>query len=84
LTLHYGIAVAQADAFRDELQVARARYGRQQFEDQVRLEVADAYVAMQLRLGILRRPQVKAASFSNNPSSGRTGLFSRTGDELSS
>jgi outer membrane protein TolC len=39
--------VAQADAVRDELQVRQTQVRRQQFEDQVRLEVADAYVAMQ-------------------------------------
>jgi outer membrane protein TolC len=39
--------VAQADALRDELQVRQTQARRQQFEDQVRLEVADAYVAMQ-------------------------------------
>jgi outer membrane protein len=39
--------VALADAFRDELQVRQTQIRRQQFEDQVRLEVADAYVAMQ-------------------------------------
>jgi outer membrane protein len=39
--------VAQADAVRDELQVRQSQLRRQQFEDQVRLEVADAYVAMQ-------------------------------------
>jgi outer membrane protein TolC len=39
--------VAQADAVRDELQVRQSQVRRQQFEDQVRLEVADAYVTMQ-------------------------------------
>jgi outer membrane protein len=39
--------VAQADAVRDELQVRQTQARRQQFEDQVRLEVADSYVAMQ-------------------------------------
>jgi outer membrane protein len=39
--------VAQADAVRDELQVRQTQVRRQQFEDQVRLEVADAYVAAQ-------------------------------------
>jgi outer membrane protein len=39
--------VAQADAVRDELQVRQTQLRRQQFEDQVRLEVADAYVALQ-------------------------------------
>jgi outer membrane protein len=38
--------VAQADAVRDELQVRQSQLRRQQFEDQVRLEVADAYVAV--------------------------------------
>ncbi len=38
--------VAQADAVRDELQVRQSQLRRQQFEDQVRLEVADAYVAL--------------------------------------
>ena len=36
--------VAQADAARDELQVRQAQVRRQQLEDQVRLEVADAEV----------------------------------------
>lgn len=36
--------VAQADAVRDELQVRQAQVRRQQLEDQVRLEVADAEV----------------------------------------
>jgi outer membrane protein len=39
--------VAQADAVRDELQVRQTQIRRQQLEDQVRLEVADAYVAVQ-------------------------------------
>ncbi|HVN22065.1 MAG TPA: TolC family protein [Bryobacteraceae bacterium] len=39
--------VAQSDAVRDELQLRQTQIRRQQFEDQVRLEVADAYVAMQ-------------------------------------
>jgi outer membrane protein TolC len=39
--------VAQADAVRDELQLRQTEVRRQQFEDQIRLEVADAYVAMQ-------------------------------------
>jgi outer membrane protein len=39
--------VAQADAVRDELQLRQTKVRRQQFEDQVRLEVADAYVAVQ-------------------------------------
>jgi outer membrane protein len=39
--------VAQSDAVRDELLVRQTQVRRQQFEDQVRLEVADAYVAMQ-------------------------------------
>ncbi|HXA65826.1 MAG TPA: TolC family protein, partial [Bryobacteraceae bacterium] len=47
LTLPLRNRVAQADAVRDELQVRQSQLRRQQFEDQVRLEVADAYVAMQ-------------------------------------
>jgi len=47
LTLPLRNRVAQADAVRDELQVRQSQVRRQQFEDQVRLEVADAYVAMQ-------------------------------------
>jgi outer membrane protein len=47
LTLPLRNRVAQADAVRDELQVRQTQVRRQQFEDQVRLEVADAYVAMQ-------------------------------------
>jgi hypothetical protein len=39
--------VAQADAVRDQLQVRQNQVRRQQFEDQVRLEVAGAYVATQ-------------------------------------
>jgi outer membrane protein len=39
--------VAQADAVRDQLQVRQAEVRRQQLEDQVRLEVADAEVALQ-------------------------------------
>lgn len=39
--------VAQADAVRDEMQVRQTQIRRQQLEDQVRLEVADAYVALQ-------------------------------------
>jgi outer membrane protein TolC len=39
--------VAQADAVRDELQVRQTQIRRQQLEDQVRLEVADASVALQ-------------------------------------
>jgi outer membrane protein len=46
LTLPLRNRVAQADAVRDELQVRQTQVRRQQFEDQVRLEVADAYVAM--------------------------------------
>ena len=38
--------VAQADAVRDEMQVRQTQVRRQQLEDQVRLEVADAYVAL--------------------------------------
>src|SRR5258707_15447620 len=39
--------VAQADAVRDELQLRECQVRRQQLEDQVRLEVADAQVSMQ-------------------------------------
>jgi outer membrane protein len=46
LTLPLRNRVAQADAVRDELQLRQTQMRRQQFEDQVRLEVADAYVAM--------------------------------------
>jgi outer membrane protein len=46
LTLPLRNRVAQADAVRDELQVRQSQVRRQQFEDQIRLEVADAYVAM--------------------------------------
>jgi len=42
LTLPLRNRVAQADAVRDELQVRQAQVRRQQFQDQVRLEVADA------------------------------------------
>jgi outer membrane protein TolC len=47
LTLPLRNRVAQADAVRDQLQLRQIQIRRQQFEDQVRLEVADAYVAMQ-------------------------------------
>jgi outer membrane protein len=47
MTLPLRNRVAQADAVRDELQVRQTQARRQQFEDQVRLEVADAYVALQ-------------------------------------
>jgi outer membrane protein len=47
LTLPLRNRVAQADAVRDELQVRQTQVRRQQFEDQVRLEVADAYVALE-------------------------------------
>lgn len=47
LTLPLRNRVAQADAVRDQLQVRQSQARRQQFEDQVRLEVADAYVALQ-------------------------------------
>ena len=47
LTLPLRNRVAQADAVRDELQVRQTQARRLQFEDQVRLEVADAFVAMQ-------------------------------------
>ena len=42
LTLPLRNRVAQADAARDELQVRQAQVRRQQLQDQVRLEVADA------------------------------------------
>ena len=42
LTLPLRNRVAQADAVRDELQVRQTQVRRQQFQDQVRLEVADA------------------------------------------
>jgi len=42
LTLPLRNRVAQADAVRDELQVRQSQVRRQQLEDQVRLEVADA------------------------------------------
>jgi len=42
LTLPLRNRVAQADAVRDELQVRQAQVRRQQLQDQVRLEVADA------------------------------------------
>jgi outer membrane protein len=45
LTLPLRNRIAQADAVRDQLQVRQTQLRRQQFEDQVRLEVADAYVA---------------------------------------
>lgn len=47
LTLPLRNRVAQADAVRDELQVRQAQVRREQLEDQVRLEVADAQVALQ-------------------------------------
>jgi outer membrane protein len=47
LTLPLRNRIAQADAVRDELQVRQAQVRRQQLEDQVRLEVADAQVALQ-------------------------------------
>jgi outer membrane protein TolC len=47
LTLPVRNRIAQADAVRDQLQLRQTQVRRQQFEDQVRLEVADAYVAMQ-------------------------------------
>jgi outer membrane protein len=47
LTLPLRNRVAQADAVRDELQFRQTEVRSQQFQDQVRLEVADAYVAMQ-------------------------------------
>jgi outer membrane protein TolC len=47
LTMPLRNRIAQADAVRDELQVRQTQARHQQFEDQVRLEVADAYVSMQ-------------------------------------
>lgn len=47
LTMPLRNRVAQADAVRDQLQLRQTQVRREQFEDQVRLEVADAYVAMQ-------------------------------------
>ena len=47
LTLPLRNRVAQADATRDELQLRQAEVRRRQLEDQIRLEVADAQVAMQ-------------------------------------
>ena len=47
LTVPLRNRVAQADAVRDELQVRQAQVRRQQLEDQVRLEVADAEVNLQ-------------------------------------
>jgi outer membrane protein TolC len=47
LTLPLRNRIAQADAVRDQLQVRQSQIRRQQFEDQVRLEVADAYVALE-------------------------------------
>ena len=47
LTLPLRNRVAQADAVRDELQVRQTQVRRQQLEDQIRLEVADADVALQ-------------------------------------
>jgi len=47
LTLPLRNRVAQADAVRDELQLRQSQVRRQQLEDQVRLEVADAQVSLQ-------------------------------------
>jgi outer membrane protein len=47
LTLPIRNRIAQADAVRDELQLRQTEVQRQQLEDQVRLEVADAFVSMQ-------------------------------------
>ena len=47
LTLPLRNRVAKADATRDELQLRQAEVRRKQLENQVRLEVADALVAMQ-------------------------------------
>jgi outer membrane protein TolC len=46
LTLPLRNRIAQADAVRDQLQLRQTQVRRYEFEDQVRLEVADAYVAM--------------------------------------
>jgi outer membrane protein len=63
LTLPLRNRVAQADAVRDQLQVRQTQLRRQQFEDQVRLEVADAYVAMRTGSGGLRgrRPEPRSS-----------------------
>ena len=55
LTLPLRNRVPQADAVRDQLQVRQTQARRQQFEDQVRLEVADAYVSIgqQARAGCM-------------------------------
>lgn len=47
LTLPLRNRVAQADAVRDQLQLRQAQVRRQQLEDQVRLEVANAYVSLE-------------------------------------
>ena len=47
VTLPLRNRVAQADAVRDELQLRQTQIRRQQLEDQARLEVADAQVAME-------------------------------------
>ena len=47
VTLPLRNRVAQADAVRDELQLRQSQVRRQQLEDQVRLEVADAQVSLQ-------------------------------------
>jgi len=47
VTLPLRNRVAQADAVRDQLQLRQAQIRRQQLEDQTRLEVADAQVALQ-------------------------------------
>jgi outer membrane protein TolC len=46
LTLPIHNRIAQADALRDELQLRRTELSRQRLEDQVRLEVSNAYVAL--------------------------------------
>lgn len=46
LTLPIRNRIAQADEVRDELQVRQTELSRQRFEDQIRLEVANAYVAL--------------------------------------
>ena len=47
VTLPLRNRVAQADAVRDQLQLRQAQVRRQQLEDQTRLEVADAQVALE-------------------------------------
>jgi len=47
VTLPLRNRVAQADAVRDQLQLRQSQVQRQQLEDQVRLEIADARVSLQ-------------------------------------